>query len=97
MRTGNRGKTGLRLKRRSGDPMRDYDRLPPDLRAWLATAVLPWRPKSVRIAFERALARTRDKARAIEELDRLQDRLVARDARGIWGADYPVGPPGPGR
>lgn len=85
----NRGKTSLRLTRQNADPMRDYDRLPPELRTWLAAAVLPWRPKSVRIAFERALARTRDKARALEELDRLQDRLVARDARGIWGADHP--------
>ena len=41
---GNRGRTSLKLKRRSEDPMRDYDRLPPELRAWLAEAVLPWRP-----------------------------------------------------
>ena len=97
MRTGNRGRTSLRLKRRGGDPMRDYDRLPPELRAWLAAAVLPWRPKSVRIAFERALARTRDKTRALEELDRLQYRLVARDARTVWGADHPDGASGVGR
>ena len=85
----NRGKTSLRRKRRNTDPMRDYDRLPPDLRAWLAAAILPWRPQSVRAAFERALARSRDKALALRELDRLQQRLVARDARSIWGADHP--------
>jgi len=92
---GNRGKTSLKLKRRNADPMREFDRLPPELRAWLAAAVLPWRPRSVRRAFERAVARTRDRVRALEELDRLQDRLVAKDARAVWGQEYPyVSTPG---
>jgi len=76
---GNRGKTSLKLKRRNEDPMREYDRLPPELRAWLASAVLPWRPQSVRRAFDRAMARTRDRSRALEELDRLQNKLIAKD------------------
>ena len=37
----NRGTTSLKLKRRAGNPMRDYDGLPCELRNWLATAVLP--------------------------------------------------------
>lgn len=86
---GNRGQTSLRLKRRNEDPMREYDRLPAELRAWLAAAVLPWRPRSVQRAFERAVARTRDRTRALEELDRLQDKLVAKDARQVWGQEYP--------
>ena len=86
---GNRGQTSLKLKRRTEDPMRDYDRLPPELRAWLAGAVLPWRPRSVRRAFEFAVARTRDRACALQELDRLQDRLVAKDARAVWGDAHP--------
>jgi hypothetical protein len=86
---GNRGRTSLKLRRRNEDPMRDYDRLPPELRAWLAAAVLPWRPRSVRRAFERAVARTKDRSRALEELDRLQDRLVAKDARAVWGDAHP--------
>lgn len=92
----NRGQTTLRRKRRNADQMRDYDRLPPDLRAWLAAAVLPWRPRSVLRAFEGALARSRDRARALDELDRLQQRLVARDARGVWGADHPDAKPDAG-
>lgn len=40
MAQGNRGATSLRRKRRRGDPMRDYDRLPPELRCWLADAAL---------------------------------------------------------
>ncbi|WP_222192100.1 DUF6525 family protein [Maritalea mobilis] len=86
---GNRGKTSLRPKRRNEDPMRDYDRLPPDLRAWLAGAVLPWRPRSVRRAFDRALQATGDKSSALRELDRLQARLVAKDAEKIWGKQHP--------
>jgi hypothetical protein len=69
--------------------MRDFDGLPAELRGWLAAAVLPWRPQSVRRAFDRAVARTRDPARALQELDRLERRLVAEDARRIWGQGHP--------
>ena len=86
---GNRGKTSLKLKRRNEDPMREFDRLPPELRSWLATAVLPWRPRSVRRAFDKAVARTRDKTSAIKELDRLQEQLIAKDARKVWGQGHP--------
>ncbi|MEO0819169.1 MAG: DUF6525 family protein [Pseudomonadota bacterium] len=82
---GNRGQTSLKRRWRNEDPMQDYDRLPAVLRAWLAGAVLPWRPRSVRQAFARAYARTRDEARALQELDRLQDRLIAKDAQQVWG------------
>lgn len=70
--------------------MQDYDRLPPELRAWLSQAVLPWRPASVRKVFAHALAQTGDTARAIDRLDMAQRRLVARDAAGIWGPDHPA-------
>ncbi len=89
MKKTNRGNTSLKLKRRNEDPMREYDRLPAELRAWLAAAALPWRPQSVRRAFDRAVARTRDRARAFEELDRLQDKLVAKDVQEVWGQEYP--------
>ncbi len=91
--TGNRGTTTLKRRRHTGDPMREFDRMPPDLRAWLARAILPWRPKSALRAYHRAVARTRDPARALEELDRLQARLVARDARRIWGPHHPCAAP----
>ncbi|MEM1383476.1 MAG: DUF6525 family protein [Pseudomonadota bacterium] len=85
----NRGQTSLRLKRRNGDPMRDFDRLPAELRSWLTTAMLPWRPVSVSRSFARALARTGDNQLALAELDRIQSRLIARDARMVWGDDHP--------
>lgn len=80
---GNRGQTSLKLKRRKEDPMRDFDRLPPELRAWVAAAALPWRPRSVRRAFDKALAETGDRVVALSRLNALQGRLVARDAGGL--------------
>lgn len=83
-------RTHLRAKARTRDPMQDYDRLPPELRAWLAGAALPWRPGSVQKLFARAIARTGDRARALAELDSAERRLVARDAAAIWGPDHPA-------
>jgi uncharacterized protein with von Willebrand factor type A (vWA) domain len=85
----NTGMSTLKRKRRQTDAMRDYDRLPAELRVWLASAILPWRPRSVRRTFDSLVARTQDTPRALEELDRLQDRLVAKDARKIWGPNHP--------
>ncbi len=86
---GNRGKTSLKCKRRRESPMRDYDCLPKELRTWIAAADLPWRPKSVQRTFDRALSQTGDRKRALEELDRLQRRLVTKDAITVWGEDHP--------
>lgn len=90
MTRGNRGRTSLKLRRRTKNPMREFDRLPSELRGWLATAVLPWRPRSVRRAYEKALKRTRDKTEALRDLDKLQDRLIANDVRKVWGEAYPL-------
>ncbi|MGR3468315.1 MAG: DUF6525 family protein [Shimia sp.] len=84
----NRGETTLGAKRRSRDPMRDYDALPPALRRWVAGAALPWSARSVRRAYGKARAKTGDEAAALAELDRLQARTVARD-RAVWGGAYP--------
>ncbi len=60
--------------------MRDFDKLPPVLRTWVANAVLPWRPQSVRAAYDRALLRTGDPQCALHELDRLQAKQLAKEA-----------------
>ena len=86
---GNRGRTSLKCRRRNEDPMREFDRLPTELREWLAEAALPWRPKSVRRAFDRAFSRTQDTARALRVLDQLQERQLARDTQMVWGPDHP--------
>lgn len=86
----NRGTTSLKLKRRQNDAMREYDRLPPLLRKWLADAVMPWRPGSVRRAYLSALRRTQNPNLALCELDRLEARLVAKDAIHVWGPAHPA-------
>lgn len=87
--SGNRGHTSLKCRPRKGNPMRDFDRLPAPLRAWVARADLPWRAQSVRRAYDRAVARTGCADQALRELDALQARLVAKDARKVWGEAYP--------
>lgn len=86
---GNCGQTSLRARRRSGDPMGEFDRLPPALRQWLSGAVLPWRPASVRRTYARALKRTGCPRRALAELDRIEAKRIAQDVRQVWGAAHP--------
>lgn len=84
----NQGITSLKRRRRTASPMQEYDRLPPELRAWLSSAILPWSPRSVRRAYKRALFRTRDADLAIGELEQMQRRNVAKDANFVWGPDH---------
>ncbi|MEL6643443.1 MAG: DUF6525 family protein [Pseudomonadota bacterium] len=77
----NLGQTRLRKRRRNGDPMREFDQLPAVLRGWLAEAALPWRPRSVLRAYNRALAQCGEEAQALAELDRLQTARLETDAR----------------
>lgn len=86
---GNCGATSLRRRRRTQNPMGDYDRLPRELRLWVASATLPWRAKSVRVAYEKALARTGSPDAALAELTRLQTALVAKDTARVWGYAHP--------
>lgn len=72
--------------------MRDYDRLPPALRRWLAEAALPWSAPSVRRAWTRALAACDGcEKQALARLSRAEARLLARDAPKVWGTLVPPG------
>jgi hypothetical protein len=62
------------------DPMAEFDRLPADLRRWLAGAVLPWSPRSAHRAYLRALAEVQVPAAALSRLDALQAARLARDS-----------------
>lgn len=76
---------------RRHSPMAQFDRLPPDLRQWLATAILPWSVHSVRQQWNAALQRAQgdtDQARA--QLSQLEARCIARDAAQIWGEQHPA-------
>ena len=85
----NRGHTSLRTRRRVGNKMAEFDRLPRELRGWLASAILPWGARSALRVYNRVVSRTNSWEQAVEELNILQDRLVAHDARRVWGADHP--------
>ena len=79
--SGNLGETKLRKRQRTSDPMREFDRMPKKLRDWLNTAVLPWRPSSVRRAYEKALLRTGDPTLALQNLEELQQKRLSEDRK----------------
>ena len=85
----NRGKTSLKSSLRNEDPMQDFDRLSQELRACIAAADLPWRPRSVRKIFEHAFIKTGSREKAFEEFSRIQRRLVSKDAERVWGKNHP--------
>lgn len=62
--------TSLRRRARS-DTMLGYDLLPPDVRQWLSSAVLPWSAASVRRAWSKALKSAQgDRQTALNALER---------------------------
>ena len=83
------GNTSLRSKKRNEDSMLEFDCLPQELRTWSSTAELPWRPKSVRKTFDRMLSQTGSFEKAIEELNKVQQRLVSKDSKKVWGKEHP--------
>lgn len=87
--TRNLGYTSLKRSTRPGNPLNDFDNLPAELRGWLASAVLPWRPKTVHRVYKRTLAKNPDKAAALQTLSVIERRLVARDVQRVWGAGHP--------
>lgn len=86
------------LKRRPrGDPMQAYDALPPEVRHWMAGAVLPWSAQSVRRAWLRAIKAARgDRQAARAALDAIEKRRLERDVARLWGHAHPflAAPPG---
>ncbi|SLN34505.1 hypothetical protein ROJ8625_01624 [Roseivivax jejudonensis] len=83
-----RGNARSSLRRRTciGDPMKAYDRLPPELRAWLTEAALPWSARSARRAWQRALRETGgDTKAASERLSHIEQANLAKDSPNVWG------------
>jgi hypothetical protein len=75
----NLGQTKLRKRRRASDPMTEFDRMPKLLREWLNGAALPWAPKSVYRAYNRALRQTGDHDLALRQLEKLQQQKLSID------------------
>ena len=80
-----------RARWRKTDPMAAYDRLPRDLRLWLAGAALPWSAVSVLRLWQRALRETGCPEAARARLTRAEAQTLAREAANVWGAAYPGG------
>ena len=68
-----------RKARPARDPMAEFDRLPADLRRWLAGAALPWSPRSALRAYQRALSDLRAPQAALARLDAIQAARLRRD------------------
>lgn len=78
-----------RARRRGADPMAQHDRLPTELRHWLAQAALPWSAPSALKIWRRALQDTGCPKAARARLEAAEAATLRRDARRIWGPDYP--------
>lgn len=78
---------------RSRDPMREHDALPRPLRLWAAQAKLPWCPRSLRRAWDKALRRTGCPQAALRRLDACEAATLARE-RGPRGLAGPAPRPG---
>ena len=87
----NRGQTSLKLKRRTEDPMRAYDALPPPLRRWMAQAALPWSPASCRRIWLRARAQGEPIEAVLARLDRAQAKTLSNDpmSRAVAARHFP--------
>lgn len=79
------------LARRRAVPMARFDRLEPEVRAWLKRAALPWSVRAVERIWARALDEARgDRAAALARLDAAERVALRRDAARVWGPEYPA-------
>ena len=83
MRRKNLGATKLRKRRRTSDPMKEFDQMPKLLRDWLNTASLPWAPKSVHRAYNRNYRKNGDAKFALQHLEKLQEQRLSVDEKLI--------------
>ncbi|SLN66233.1 hypothetical protein ROA7450_03513 [Roseovarius albus] len=76
----NLGATRLKRRRRAGDPMQAYDRLPPELRSWLSTAARPWSPRSCAKIWDKAQRDGLTPVQIVERLAQSETRALTRDS-----------------
>lgn len=80
-----RNLTSPRACRHNTDPMAADDRLPTDLRLWLAEAALPWSAASVLRLWQRAMRATGSAQAARDRLARAEAGTLAREPERAWG------------
>jgi hypothetical protein len=82
----NNARTSLRRRKRTGNPMADYDRLPSDLRGWLSQAALPWSPRSVLRVWRSAMKTYENDQEAVHlYMSQLEAKKLKKEAKKIWG------------
>lgn len=74
----------------TGNTMAEHDRLPPDLRRFMAEAALPWSARSVLRLWRKGLAETGCRLRALERVRRAAEATLRRETRETWGPDHPA-------
>ncbi len=82
--SGNLGRSSLRRKRRSGDPMSAYDGLPAPLRLWLSQAALPWSPASARRLWSKLRAKGLTHEEMVASLNAAEAKTLARDRHSAF-------------
>lgn len=85
----NRNLSSPRARWRQKDNMAAYDRLPRDLRLWLAEAALPWSVASVLRLWQRSIRETGCPKAARDSLTRAEAKTLAREAVRVWGQGHP--------
>ncbi len=78
-----------RARWQKGNPMRDHDHLPPDLRRFLIHAALPWSAGSALRLWQDELRRGGTVDSALRRLDGAACATLARDTAQVWGKDHP--------
>ena len=76
----------LPARKRNVDPMAAYDALPPELRAWLQEAKLPWSAHSCKKIWSSARAKGASPQEALDRLNRVEAATLARDSRRLEAA-----------
>lgn len=81
------GNLAISLRRRHRPcSIEQYDRLPPELRNWLAQAALPWSPVSALRVWTRAMRESAgDTDAVLRRLELIEARMLMKDAPQIWG------------
>lgn len=81
----------LKRRPRTASPMAAYDRLPVELRLWLAQAALPWSTQSALRLWRKTLRTCGGNTEeALHRLCRIEQGTLSRDARRIWGESHPA-------
>lgn len=71
--------------------MAAFDQLPPDIRAWLGQAHLPWLERSVLKLWNKALRKHGGDVDAAKGfLDACEAAKLKKDAPIVWGTSYPI-------